>query len=179
MAVMAPLTMCLGWRCSRVMCLPLRHSWFCARFPSQGGLHNSGGTATFNDCQLTSNSGYYIRGYSHDDDSSSSGLFGMVAYGSSVSATSFFSCSFVGDYEDDVCVIDSDGTLEFYFTQAFSNGTVCSDATTAIVVYNGDAVVPFSSSSSAELLSCQGESISAFCAFDCAAGLGGVGIECR
>ena len=53
------------------------------------------------------------------------------------------------------------------------------DATKAIVVYNGDAVVPFSSSSSADLLSCQDESISEFCAFDCAAGLGGVGIECR
>ena len=103
----------------------------------------------------------------------------MVVYASSLSTTSFFSCSFVGDYGDDECVIQSDGTLEFYYTQAFSNGTVCSDATTAIVVYNGDAVVPFSSSSSADLLSCQDESISEFCAFDCAAGLGGVGIECR
>ena len=102
-----------------------------------------------------------------------------AVYAGSQSATSFFSCSFVGDYGDDECVIDSDGTLEFYYTQAFSNGTVCSDATTAIVVYNGDAVVPFSSSSSADLLSCQDESISEFCAFDCAAGLGGVGIECR
>ena len=54
---MAPLTMCLGWRCSRVMCLSSRHSWFCARCcPSQGGLYIDGGTATLSDCQLTSNS---------------------------------------------------------------------------------------------------------------------------
>ena len=108
----------------------------------------------------------------------------MVVYAYGLTTTSFFSCSFVGDYGVDECVISSDGavefgTLEFYYTQAFSNGTVCSDATTAIVVYNGDVVVPFSSSSSADLLSCQDESISEFCAFDCAAGLGGVGIKCR
>ena len=95
------------------------------------------------------------------------------------SSISFFSCSFGGDYGDDECVIDAHGILEFYYTQAFSNGTVCSGATTAIVVYNGDAAVPFSSSSSADLLSCQSESISEFCTYDCAAGLGGVGIECR
>jgi len=53
---MAPLTMCLGWRCPRMMCLSSRHSWFCARCcPSQGGLANSG-TAILTDCQLTSNS---------------------------------------------------------------------------------------------------------------------------
>ena len=103
----------------------------------------------------------------------------MVVYGHIISTTSFLSCSIVGDYGDDECVIDSDGILEFYYTQAFLNGTVCSGATTAIVVYNGDAVVPFSSSSSADLISCQDESISEICAFDCAAGLGGVGIECR
>ena len=95
-----------------------------------------------------------------------------------MSTTSFFWCSFVGDYGDDECVIDSDGILELYYTQAFSNGTVCSDASTAIVVYNGDVVVPFSSSSSADLLSCQ-DDVGLYCAFDCAAGLGGVGIECR
>ena len=104
---------------------------------------------------------------------------GHAVYANSLSATSFFSCSFGGDHGDDECVIDSDGNLELYYTQAFSNGTVCSDATTAIVVYNGDAVVPFSSSSSADLLSCQDESIGLYCAFDCTAGLGGVGIECR
>ena len=94
--------------------------------------------------------------------------------------TSFFSCAFVGDYGDDECVIFSDdSTLEFYYTQAFSNGAVCSDATNAIVVYNGDAVVPFSSSSSADFLSCQDESIGLYCAFDCAAGIEGQGIECR
>ena len=138
MVVIAPLTMCLGWRCSRVMCSLSRHSWFRARCPSQGGGLSNSGTAKL------------------------------------------FSCSFGGDYGDDECVIYSgDGTLELYYTQAFSNGTVCSDTTTAIVVYNGDAVVPFSSSSSADLLSCQSESISEFCTYDCAAGLGGVGIECR
>ena len=103
----------------------------------------------------------------------------MVVYAHSTSTTSFFSCSFVGDYGDDECVIESDGTLEFYYTQSFSNGTVCSDATKAIVFYNGDVAVPYSSSSSADLLSCQDESIGLYCAFDCAAGLGGVGIECR
>ena len=60
MAVMAPLTMCLGWRCSRVMCLSSRHSWFCARCPSQGGLFNEG-IATLSDCQLTSNSAGSVR----------------------------------------------------------------------------------------------------------------------
>ena len=137
MAVMAPLTMCLGWRCSRVMCLLSRHSLFRARCcPSQGGLYNPG-------------------------------------------TAKFFSCSFGGDYGDDECVIQSDGALELYYTQAFSNGTVCSDATKPIVLYNGDAAVPISSSYSAGVLSCQDESISEFCAFDCAAGHGGVGIKCR
>ena len=70
MAVMAPLTMCLGWRCSRVMCLSSRHSWFCARCPSQGGLYNSG-TATLSDCQLTSNSAGYVRGLFVDASSAS------------------------------------------------------------------------------------------------------------
>ena len=102
-----------------------------------------------------------------------------MVFAYSTSTTSFFSCSFVGDYGDDECVISSDGTLEFYYTQAFSNGTVCSDATKPIVLYNGDAAVPISSSYSAGVLSCQDESISEFCTFDCAAGLGGVGIECR
>ena len=103
----------------------------------------------------------------------------MVVYASTFTTTSFFSCSFGGDYGDDECVINSGGTLEFYYTQAFSNGTVCSCTTNAIVVYNGDAVVPFSSSSSADLLSCQDESIGLYCAFDCAAGIEGQGIECR
>ena len=71
MAVMAPLTMCLGWRCSRVMCLSSRHSWFCARCcPSQGGLYNAG-TATLSDCQLTSNSAAYVRGLFVDASSAS------------------------------------------------------------------------------------------------------------
>ena len=54
--VMAPLTMCLDWRCPRMMCLSSRHSWFCARCPSQGGLYSDTGIATLSDCQLTSNS---------------------------------------------------------------------------------------------------------------------------
>ena len=71
MAVMAPLTMCLGWRCSRVMCLSSRHSWFCARCcPSQGGLYNDGGTATLSNCQLTSNSAN-VRGLFLDASSAS------------------------------------------------------------------------------------------------------------
>ena len=69
--VMAPLMMCLDWRCSRVMCLLSRRSWFCARCPSQGGggLHNSG-TATLSGCQLTSNSAY-VRGLFVDASSAS------------------------------------------------------------------------------------------------------------
>ena len=59
--VMAPLTMCLDWRCSRVMCLSSRHSWFCARYPPQGGFYIEG-TATLSDCQLTSNSAGSVRG---------------------------------------------------------------------------------------------------------------------
>ena len=55
--------------------------------------------------------------------------------------------------------------------QTFPNSTVCSDAAKAIVVYNGRAVVLFSSSSSADLLSCQDEPIGLYCAFDCAARL--------
>ena len=59
---MAPLTTSLSWRCSRLMCLSSRHSWFCARCPSQGGLYNDGGTATLSGCQLTSNSARDVRG---------------------------------------------------------------------------------------------------------------------
>ena len=62
MAVIAPLTMCLDWRCSRVTCLLSRHSWIRARCPSQGGFYNDGGTATLSDCQLTSNLALYVRG---------------------------------------------------------------------------------------------------------------------
>ena len=74
---MAPLTTCLDRRCSRVMYLSSRHSWFRARSPSQAGLYNpglnlyhSGGTATLSNCQLTSNYGS-VRGLFVDASSAS------------------------------------------------------------------------------------------------------------
>ena len=69
--VMAPLTMCLSWRCPRMMCLSSRHSWFRARCPSQGGLYNTGGTATLTDCQLISNLAVDVRGLFVDASSAS------------------------------------------------------------------------------------------------------------
>ena len=259
------------------MCLSSRHSWFCARCPSQGGLHNYGtatvsacqfnsnsanagggffnkgaggsgtatlsdcnftsnlasgngagvcniGTATLSDCQLTSNlassnggglyssnsailsgcslisnsassngGGFYNDGTSTLTDCqfiSNSAPEASIVYANGVSTTAFFSCSFVGDYGDDECAVVTyvyvddlaqtrASDLEFYYTQAFPNGTVCSAGTNMIIAYNNDVPMPFASADSADLLSCQYESIGVYCAFDCAAGLGGVGIECR
>ena len=197
MAVMVLLTMYLGWRCPRVMCLSSRHSWYCAPCSSQGGLYNQG-TATLSDCQLTSNlassngGGLYNYGTAALTDCQfilNLAPEASIVYANGVSTTAFFSCSFVGDYGDDECAVVTDSyvdgaqsrvsDLEFYYTQAFPNGTVCSAGTNMIIAYNNDVPMPFASADSADLLSCQYESIGVYCAFDCAAGLGGVGIECR
>ena len=68
-----------------------------------------------------------------------------------------------------------------YYTQSFSSGmTVCYDGAGEIIMYNNDALVPLDPSyNGGGMLLCQSDSIGLYCAFDCAAGLGGVGIECR
>ena len=128
-----------------------------------GALYNLG-IAALSSCSLISNSADHGGG---------------IIYAEAASAISFFSCSFNGDYSG--CAIEADGgALEFYYTQSFpAAGTVCSASTNAIVLYNNDAVVPVDSSYGAGVLSCQHESIGLYCAFDCAVGLGGVGIQCR
>jgi hypothetical protein len=94
-----------------------------------------------------------------------------------MATTSFISCSFAGDY--DGCAIYGGKTLVLYYTQSFSNGTVCYDGTDAIILYNNDVIVKLDPSYNADVVSCQSQSIGEYCTYDCAAGLGGIGIECR
>ena len=151
-----------------------------------GGFVNDFGLATLTGCNFTSNSASYEGGgvqnlglstLSDCHFITNSALIGHAVYTNA--RILFVSCSFVGDYDDDACVIYAGVTLESYYMQSFSNGSVCYDGLDTVILYNNDVVTPLNPSFESDVLSCQSESISAYCTYDCAAGLGGLGIECR
>ena len=130
-----------------------------------GAVHAASPSAKveLKDCDLTSNSA--TRG-------------GAVALESGATAT-FERCSFSGVYEDDACLLDSDGEskLEFYYQRdAFESGLVCSISTA--LVYNASVSIPFVGSSGPATMTCDSSGVSGYCTYDCSNKNVG-GIVCR
>jgi len=139
---------------------------FASNTAGMGGAVHAASTSAkveLKDCDLTSNSA--TRG-------------GAVALESGATAT-FERCSFSGVYEDDACLLFSDGEskLEFYYQRdAFESGLVCSDSTA--LVYNASVSIPFVGSSGPAAMTCDSSSVSGYCSYDCSNKNVG-GIVCR
>jgi len=86
-------------------------------------------------------------------------------------------CTILGDYDANACIFneeDESSSFEFYHTEAFESGVVCSAA--PVLIYNSEVSVPVSDD--ATKVTCQTEGIVDYCAFDCSAEDNG-GIACR
>ena len=75
-------------------------------------------------------------------------------------------CTILGDYDANACIFnveDESSSFEFYHTEAFESGVVCSAA--PVLIYNSEVSVPVSDD--AAKVTCQTEGIVDYCAFDC------------
>ena len=154
-----------------------------------GAVLNVAGTLDLNDCTLTENTanrGGAVGSWGGDVilnrcelaanavNGSDEGLGGHAM--SNQANLHFFYCTFLGDYDDDACVVQSDGvaaTLSFYYYSLFENGAVC--AADEVLVYNLNGSVPVSTA-----MTCESADIVESCAYDCSDGTEGVsGLFCR
>lgn len=149
-----------------------------------GAVLNLAGTLDLNDCTLTENTANRagaVGSWGGDVILNRCELAANVALlgGHTMSEQSkleFFDCTFLGDYDDDACVVQSQGvaaTLSFYYHSLFESGAVC--AADEVIVYNLNGSVPVSTA-----MTCESADIEKYCAYDCSDGAEGVsGLFCR
>ena len=151
-------------------------------FSSFSNCSFRGRVANYNDC-VSSDDGA-VNPYGDGCDAYAFNRWWCGNYDDSDFSSNDMCCACGGGvgYDVDGCVVYSGlfSELEFYYSKTFPNGTVCPASSATVLVYNSITPLPLVVPSDAgNIISCQHDAIRDYCAFDCSAGVGGAGIECR